>query len=160
MTRKRRDTDTVIQVWNRQGWYPAPWSHHPGAVKDAIRAMRWRPRIKECFYNCQMFLLNSGLEGLEYHEGWAQTLIPVEHAWLVYKGERLDLTLGPDRAAPTQYLRSVTSTPQEVRANCMRTGQWTVVKTHEMHEIGPHAEVFRELERIQQLVAENRNKKP
>jgi|AntDeeMinimDraft_6_1070357.scaffolds.fasta_scaffold06662_4 hypothetical protein len=85
----------------KHGWCPVPWKHHPEPIKEALRGMGWKPQLKQCFYNSQRFLVTARQMGLdldlEYHEGYAQTLIPFEHAWLVYEGEVLDLTLPPDR---------------------------------------------------------------
>lgn len=137
MTRKRRDAATVGDIYRRQGWYPAPWSHHPQEAKDAIRRMGWRPRIKECFYNSQYFLYNSGIKGLEYHEGWIISVISMEHAWLVHEGQRLDLTLGPDRSTPVVYGNSVSSTSREVSLNMLLTKSYTVVKHEALAALGP-----------------------
>jgi len=94
-----RDLEKVIKTYNRQGWYPAPWAHHPEPIKAALRHFRMRPMIKECFRNCQAFVFRNMWSGLgldvTYCEGWVVSSIPLEHAWLEYRGEPIDLTLRP-----------------------------------------------------------------
>ncbi len=55
-------------------------------------ARRERPRIKECFYNAQMFVMDH--PGSQYYEGLCFTGVhPVDHAWVVYDGKVFDFTL-------------------------------------------------------------------
>lgn len=133
---------TSIQVYEsirRNGWCPALWKHHPQEIKDAIKAMGFRPQVKECFRNCQKFVLMNEMLGLgldvEYHEGWILATIPMEHAWLVYKGELLDLTLSADR--DIQYLDSTGHDFEDVRDSCIRTGMFKPVDDYRMREISP-----------------------
>jgi len=140
--KKRAPIEHVVATWNRQGWYPAPWSHHPQEVKDAIRQLGWRPKIKECYANCQRFALYSGLD-VEYREGWVVSGIALEHAWLIYKGSILDLTLNPDRGP--KYLNSIVSTREEIREHMFATGTYALIKSREVELIGPYANVYKEL---------------
>jgi len=55
-------------------------------------ARRKRPRMKECFYNAQMFVMDH--PGAEYYEGLCFTeFLPIDHAWVVYGGKVFDFTL-------------------------------------------------------------------
>lgn len=97
MTRSER----IFEGLRKRGWYPARWAHHPPAVKRKLRSFRWRPQVKQCFANCQRFVLDNAtspdpLDDVEYHEGWVLALIPIAHAWLTVGGEVVDLTLEPD----------------------------------------------------------------
>lgn len=69
-----------------------------GAISsDAIKvAKEWRklrkPKIKQCFYNSQLFLLVEGVG--EYYEGYCfDGLIPFHHAWVVIDLKVVDFTL-------------------------------------------------------------------
>ena len=46
----------------------------------------YEPEIKECYYNSMMYTF------LEYWEGWASSMIPLEHAWNVKDGKVVDTT--------------------------------------------------------------------
>lgn len=129
-----RTVDDVIRQLNERGWAEALWAHHPPEVKAAIRTMRWRPQVKQCFANCQRFALARVLD-VEYREGWVQTLIPVEHAWLVYRGEILDLTLDPGRGA--EYLESYAVPLEEVALSVIRRRSYGPVYPKELREISP-----------------------
>jgi hypothetical protein len=53
---------------------------------------RHRPKAKECFYNAQNFVLD--FPKAKYYEGLCRiTVVPVHHAWVVYKGKVFDFTL-------------------------------------------------------------------
>jgi hypothetical protein len=57
-----------------------------------------RYRIKECYYNAQRVLLFANAWGfdeheLSYAEGYAQSIIPVPHGWLLLNGKVVDLTM-------------------------------------------------------------------
>lgn len=50
------------------------------------------PKIKECYYNSQMIAMSD--ESLKYYEGYYyDSIIPVEHGWLVKDGKVIDVTL-------------------------------------------------------------------
>ena len=146
VARKRPDINRVVEVFNRQGWYPAPWVQHPPEIKAAIRALGWRPRIKECFANCQRFLLQSEVPGLEYREGWIRSVIPMTHAWLVYKGERLDLTLRPARE-DIVYMESIAYSEDDVRRAVVASRFYAPVNPAELERIGPFRAAFEALQR-------------
>jgi hypothetical protein len=57
-----------------------------------------KPQPKECFYNCQMFILYHSDSGAQYFEGYyASGTWVVQHAWLVIEGKVFDPTLdSPD----------------------------------------------------------------
>jgi hypothetical protein len=143
----------VLDIYGRQGWYPIPWRHHPAEVRDLIRVMRFRPQMKCCYMNSQRFLLgnqnlHAGLD-LEYREGWIMKLIPIQHAWLLYNGEVLDLTLD---SRETHYLKSIGSTIDQVLSHMIETGVYgEVVPYQELHQISPWLE---HLDRLEQMVAQ------
>lgn len=91
--------NVLVAAGDREkGWGPVKWGHHPDIVKKVIRQAHWRPLKKACYENCGRFILaarrQGRMRGLEYAEGWIETLgVHIPHAWLVYKGEILDLTL-------------------------------------------------------------------
>jgi hypothetical protein len=84
--------------------------------------------------NCQRFILGSSLE-VEYREGWVQTLIPMEHAWLIYKGEVLDLTLDPCR--DVVYLDSHTASVLDIQLRMVRTGEYGPIFPRDLAELSP-----------------------
>ena len=45
-------TKFVIQ-YRKNGWVPVKWSHHPEHIKNAIKAVKFRPQAKQCFANSQ-----------------------------------------------------------------------------------------------------------
>jgi len=147
MSRDVDQMEGIIRTYNRQGWYPVPWAHHPKPIKDALRRFGLRPMIKECFRNCQAFMFRNMLEGetldLVYCEGWVQDLIPLEHAWLEYEGKLLDLTLRPDGGKHT-ILAYNTYGAKQVMAG-MRRGWFGPLDPEAMANGSPWAEGFRRL---------------
>tara|TARA_Y100000310_G_C20694583_1_gene824645 strand:- start:1194 stop:1664 length:471 start_codon:yes stop_codon:yes gene_type:complete len=96
MTRNER-----VAYYKANGWCPVPWAHHCEEVKDELRRMKLRPRLKDCWKNSQEFFLFTELGGVTYHEGICVLKNPesvagarglIDHAWLRYEGEMLDLT--------------------------------------------------------------------
>jgi hypothetical protein len=132
------DTSRRIDGYLARGYYPVKWSHHPPEIKVALRAMGLRPGMKQCWANVQRFVLNNHMMGLgldvEYHEGWAHRLIPFEHAWMVYRGEVLDLTLPP---GDVEYHESQTYTAAEVAEALGRSGFYGAVDWRKLAEIHP-----------------------
>ena len=143
-----RTTDDVYRQIRARGWAPALWAHHPPEVKRAIWFMGWRPQVKQCFANCQRFLLGTQSLGLnlevEYREGWIQTLIPMEHAWLIYKGEVLDLTLDPHR--DVEYLYSHTASPDQILARIYQTKEYGPLYPRVMAKSNPVFEAIQTFE--------------
>lgn len=139
------EVDRMIAVFNRQGWYPAKWSHHPKAIKDALRDIGLRPQIKQCFANCQRLLLSDHpiARELSYHEGYVQTVIPIQHAWLVYGQAIVDLTLGPRVAI--NYLDSFAYTREEVRRKVIKTLTFGPVSEVALALLSPFAAHFANL---------------
>jgi len=119
-----RDLEQFIRVWDKQGWYPAKWAHHPPEVKRVFREHGWRPMKKECFRNAQRFVVDAQEHGLdvEYREGWVISIIPIEHGWVQYRGEPLELTLDPGDG--TQYLDSTGYTAADVLQNVLAHHAW------------------------------------
>ena len=114
-----RDLERVIETYHKQGWYPVKWSHHPPEIKAALRAIGYRPRMKECYGNSQRLFLSDLLVGdLEYVEGHAGNMVPVQHAWLLYEGEVLDLTLDNDTMRSDLVIKY---TREQVRKTLVRT---------------------------------------
>jgi hypothetical protein len=134
MRPRARSLDDVVRQLNDRGWAPALWAHHPPEVRAAIRAAGWRPQVKQCFMNCQR-LATSGLLDVEYREGWVQAMVPMQHAWLLFRGEILDLTLDPGREV--EYLGSHSASPEEIRIRLLRTGYYGPVFPERIHEISP-----------------------
>ena len=58
----------------------------------STRGFTYRGKAKECYYNAQKAALNNSR--LTYYEGLAYSkgLIPVDHAWVVYRGVVIDPT--------------------------------------------------------------------
>ena len=119
-----------IEVYIGRGWCPVPWRHHPQEIRDEIRRLGFRPQLKQCFRNSQIFLVGSTLEGLEYMEGWSRSPsgIPVVHAWLLYDGKPLDLT--SETLVPicgTKYKRD------DVGASARATEMWQAINESEIY---------------------------
>lgn len=132
------DIDRVIEVFKRQGWYPVPWAHHPPVIKEAIRAARFRPQIKQCFANCQRLIISwhPVTDELVYREGWIISVIPMLHAWLEYRGQRIDLTL--DRAdGEVTYLESLAYDKAAVAVSVLRNGVFGPLDGKRLREIDP-----------------------
>lgn len=128
-----RTADDKIRSFLTNGWCPVPYAHHPKPIRDALREVGLRPAMKQCFANCQRLLVTSSLD-LEYHEGWAVHLIPFEHAWLVWEGQRIDLTL---RGDDMDYRESIQYTKAEVLLNAVETSQWAVMDPRALAELHP-----------------------
>jgi hypothetical protein len=143
----RSSTDVCRQIRTR-GWAPALWAHHPSEVKDAIRRMRWRPQVKQCFANCQRFLLAREEHGLnvEYREGYVQNIIPVPHAWLIYQGEILELTLDPDRNV--KYLQSYAVSTGDVLDSIFKFGVYRPVFEQRLGMLHPLRKQFEKLKEL------------
>ncbi len=149
----RRTTDDVYHQIRRRGWAPALWAHHPPEVKRAIWWMGWRPQVKQCFSNCQRFVLGvqrlapMGIDlEVEYREGWVHTVIPMEHAWLIYEGRVLDLTLDPNR--DVEYLCSNIVSQEEILLRVVRTGEYGPVYPRALGESSPMFEGARRLQEM------------
>ena len=126
------------------GWAPAPQDSLPDYVQDLLGRMGFEPRMKECFANCQRFMVDYarlvrrlGLEHeVEYHEGYVISLIPFEHAWLVIDGTIVDITLGSDR--DIRYLRSYTYSSDEINRNLAESGMYKPLTGHrDLHALSP-----------------------
>jgi len=130
------DTKRMIKVYQQQGWYPAKWAHHPQPIKDAIR-LSYRPQIKLCYANCQRLMLSRLpiVGDLEYHEGYIVTLIAMPHAWLVWRGQTIELTLPPDREV--EYMRSNVYSVQEIRSAIVRDRCYGPVDPQALRDIHP-----------------------
>jgi hypothetical protein len=137
-------TERKIQIYNRQGWYPVSWRHHPPEIRNLIRMLGFRPQMKCCYMNSQRLFIGNqhyqaGLD-LQYREGWIQTVIPIQHAWLLYKGEVLDLTLD---SRETHYLESIGSTLDQVLAHLIWTRTYSPVRSErEAYQISPWREAM------------------
>ena len=130
-----------VHQYLTRGWAPAKWAHHPKEIKDAIRAMRWRPGIKMCWANSQIFLIAARARGIEteYREGWCLCPVPVDHAWLIYKGKTLDLTLGPEEFGDglIQYGPSYAVSIKEVAAKVITRGVHSPILPDKLSSICP-----------------------
>ena len=81
---------------------------------ETLDAEGSRYPIKQCFSNSQLVLLHADVWGdsrheLVYAEGYAQSVIPVHHGWLLLNGKVIDLTMrlsGPlKRTSPVKKAR-------------------------------------------------------
>ena len=141
MTRRSPTEENLVQTYFKQGWVPVRWSHHPKAVRDAIRRVGMRPMLKQCFLNCQKLLMMSDLEA-EYREGWATRAIPIMHSWLVYDGEIVDLTI-TDKSL--RYLDSYAVPKEQISRVVFGRGYWGVIDGERMASISPYREAFEAL---------------
>jgi hypothetical protein len=111
------NTDQKIEMYCKRGWCPVPWAHHPKEIRDELRRMRFRPKMKSCFENCQRFVMHTMLD-VRYTEGYAVSMIPVEHAWLTWNGRIIDLTLQDVHS----YLSGTQYTWGQVAKSISKTG--------------------------------------
>lgn len=145
----KRTSDDVFYQLKARGWAPALWAHHPPEVKKVFRVSGWVPQVKQCFANCQRFALDSSHDlDVEYREGYVVTVIPMEHAWLVYKGKVLDLTLDPDREV--QYLDSYAVHYGEILDMIMSTHRYGPVRPQDLAELNPSYARFLKLQELLQ----------
>jgi hypothetical protein len=72
----------------------------------------WRPKIKQCFYNSQMFVTFSEDVGARYFEGYmCDSFFVVHHGWVVLAdGNVIDFTL---EARDALYKREKTKIPEK-----------------------------------------------
>jgi hypothetical protein len=146
----REETDDIERRcigYLARGFYPVRWAHHPREIKDAIRRIGFRPLMKQCYRNSQLLAISNEVLGLgldlEYREGWGLSLTPIEHAWLFYKGEILDLTIDDN---DIQYGRSYSYTPEQIRTNIIRNLSYSpLTDGRRFSEIHPHREAWARL---------------
>lgn len=136
-----------IREYLSTGRAQVPWKHHPKEVRDELRRVGMRPLLKQCFMNSQKFVLETELD-VTYHEGWAHSVIPIEHAWLEHNGEVLDLTIYDN--TDVEYLASNVYTRWEILQSVRNTACWTVIDQRALSEIGPWHKQFEELNRLNQ----------
>ena len=146
MTRAALSIDRRIELFHRQGWYPVRWSHHPAPIKELIRKGRFVPKMKACYEN-SLRLIMAAIEteheqSLRYCEGWATSVIPIEHSWLVFDGAIVDLTLGSlDDEHPPTYGEHRSFTCAEALALVVRVGTFGPLTN--LWEIGPYTQAIR-----------------
>jgi hypothetical protein len=60
-----------------------------------VHVRRYRPKPKECFYNCQKFVILDGTDHATYYEGFVTDVAGrlTHHGWLVVNGVVIDPTL-------------------------------------------------------------------
>lgn len=67
--------------------------HADASLRDhhasSLHKHRMRAEMRQCYYNAQRLALDTGMD---YVEGWANALIPVEHAWNMENGRVIDTT--------------------------------------------------------------------
>jgi hypothetical protein len=97
--------------------------------KDIERDLRqtlryYRFPIKACFSNCQQVVAFQ--DGFEYYEGYALTpgLIPVHHAWLMYKGVVVDVTWRPGLRDGLSDKRSLRTLIRHLARNVQEVAYW------------------------------------
>jgi len=84
--------DAPIRVADIYNWFlrnAVPLKGMDVELTDAeIKLTRfYEPEIKQCYYNSMM-----AHNSLEYWEGWATSIIPLNHAWNVKDGKVVDTT--------------------------------------------------------------------
>jgi hypothetical protein len=63
---------------------------------------RFSPQIKECYYNAQRLALSGGFEYAEGYIMSERVPVPIAHAWAVYNGKPIDVTIRPLGESRTQ----------------------------------------------------------
>ena len=116
------------ELFERQGWFPVRWAHHPEPVKQVFRLAGFRPMGKMCFRNAQKFVIahdrlaHSGriapIDGLTYVEGIAFGVIPFVHGWIRIGDVDVDLTLDGPTKQTTEHAYAVSM--HEVYRSCAR----------------------------------------
>lgn len=138
----RLSTEEKIARYRQQGYCRAHTAHHPEHIRQILKTIGLYPNIKECFANCQRFVLgvddhNVGLEAT-YHEGYVFGLIPFEHAWVEIDGEVLELTLDDWDRRKYDYRDSYIYTVNDIRQNVLDTHHWEqLTSPSEMAKIHP-----------------------
>ena len=134
------DDNEKIAYYLRHGWAPVSYKHLNPALRALIKAMGYRPRMKECFQNTQRIFMEAHMRRmpwvarLAYHEGWISSLgVPVQHAWLSLDGENQDPTL--DNKAPVDYLASNSYTVSQVRNSIITTQMYTAVNQRALTQL-------------------------
>jgi hypothetical protein len=61
-------------------------------VNKVKKSLGFVPQIRQCFYNSQMMMLNDYTGQIKYTEGYANFIMPVNHAWNTINGKVIDLT--------------------------------------------------------------------
>lgn len=148
MSAREYKRDRRVDCYVKRGWCPVPWAHHPEPIKRAIRAMGWRPQMKQCFANSQRFALYADRHGIEveYREGYASGLIPFEHAWLMFEGRVLDLTIEPDGAV--EYLKSYAVPTATILQHVVRTETFSPIDPRRLWQCNPFAKSFEQLREL------------
>lgn len=132
------NTDQKIDYYCRRGWCPVPWAHHPPEIRNEIRRIGFRPKMKSCFENCQRFVIDTTLD-VQYHEGYVISMIPMEHAWLTWNGKIVDLTI-PD---VQEYLKSNVYTWEQITRSIVRTGVFGPIDQRTLVTCNPMIEELR-----------------
>ena len=113
-------TKFVIQ-YRKNGWVPVKWSHHPEHIKNAIKAVKFRPQAKQCFANSQKLVIQQRQVPLKYCEGIVQVegySEPIIHAWVEDESATWhDVTLGK----MPKVLRHHTFGANEILENMVKT---------------------------------------
>lgn len=142
------DLDKRLRAFQRNGWYPVPYRHHPRPIRDALRRIGLRPAMKQCFANCQRFVLNVDWLDVEYHEGYVTATIPIPHAWVVWEGQIIDLTLKADDNRDIIYHGSTVYSRIAILANVRKTEAWCVIDERALMQHHPLREEFELLRRL------------
>jgi len=103
----------VEQAFGSSFFGPSPWTN--ASPKANV------------FKEGDNYLVTLELPGLEYYEGYATGVIPVEHAWLKYEGNVLDLTLKDDGKRQIIYGKSHVYSWEEVREGIFRNRCWAPI---------------------------------
>ena len=71
-------------------------SHEALIIKKALKRIGFIPEKKKCFYNAQMLALTDNSGQIKYCEGYALSIIPLNHAWIEINGKVVDVTWEKD----------------------------------------------------------------
>lgn len=145
MSRPPLTADQHIATLRRQGWCPVRWAHHPPEIKAELRRLGLAPQLKQCYMNCQKLILRTHLPDLEYWEGWSDRIIPFDHAWLLWRGEIIDLTLEPETKYPVSNYRGY-MVPRDEVLQVLRRGWYGPLRHQQQLACGPWGTLYAELE--------------
>ncbi len=157
MARPLPTSEQRLKNYVHRGWSPVRWAHLPPEVKALYRRLGRVPQMKACWFNVQMLhRVAKDLPDLVYCEGWIHRIIPIDHAWLKFRGQIIDPTMGGEQTAgdrnPISYPegQSYVVPWDEVRRELGRTGFYGPIRPRQLMEVGPYHELMMEFNRKQQ----------
>lgn len=112
-----RMAEEKLAKYNKNGWLPVPYNHHPEPVRRAIKAAHLRPAMKQCYQNSQRLMVCQNEVKFKYYEGLVGSIIPLQHAWLELDGKIVDVTLDK----PLEVLARYECSAEEIRLHMIQT---------------------------------------